>query len=91
MLGDVTNTTLVGRLQRYVGNPVVSAILRSPIHGMLSRRVMLLTVRGRRTGTWYTVPVGYVRQDGALDVLVGTGKPRPGGETSKEGPLSNSS
>jgi len=71
MLGDVTNTTLVGRLQRYVGNPVVSAILRSPIHGMLSRRVMLLTVRGRRTGTWYTVPVGYVRQDGALDVLVG--------------------
>jgi F420H(2)-dependent quinone reductase len=70
MLVDMTRTTLVGRLQRHVGNPIVAAILRSPVHGVLSRSVMLVTVRGRRTGTWYTVPVGYVGQDGALDVLV---------------------
>jgi F420H(2)-dependent quinone reductase len=70
MLGDVASTTLVATLQRHVGNPLVTAILRSPLHPMLSRSVMLLTVRGRRTGKWYTVPVGYVSQDGALDVLV---------------------
>jgi F420H(2)-dependent quinone reductase len=61
---------LVGSLQRYIGNPIVAAVLRSPIHPMLSRSLMLLTVRGRRTGKRYTVPVGYVSQDGALDVLV---------------------
>jgi hypothetical protein len=39
MLGKVTSTTLVGSLQRYVGNPIVAAILRSPAHGLLSRSV----------------------------------------------------
>jgi hypothetical protein len=70
MLGKVTSTTLVGSLQRYVGNPIVAAILRSPAHGLLSRSVMLLAVRGRRTGIWHTMPVGYVSQDGELEVLV---------------------
>jgi hypothetical protein len=62
--------TLPDVLLRYVGNPIVGAILRSPLHGMLSRHLMLLTVVGRRTGRRYTMPVGYVSQDGALDVLV---------------------
>jgi hypothetical protein len=57
-------------LLRYVGNPIVGAILRSPLHGMLSLHLMLLTVVGRRTGRRYTMPVGYVSRDGALDVLV---------------------
>jgi F420H(2)-dependent quinone reductase len=66
----VTSPTLVGRLQRSVGNPIVTAILRSPLHQLLSRRVVLITVVGRRTGRRYIIPVGYVRQDGTLDVLV---------------------
>lgn len=57
-------------LQRYVGNRLVTAILRSPLKGLLSRRVMLLTVAGRRTGRRYTLPVGFVPNDGALLVLV---------------------
>ena len=57
-------------VQRRVGNPIVTAILRSPAHGILSGRTMLLTVVGRRTGNRYTIPVGYVHQDGTLDVLV---------------------
>lgn len=57
-------------LQRHVGNPIVTAILRSQAHGILSGGTMLLTVVGRRTGRRYTIPVGYVRQDGTLDVLV---------------------
>lgn len=57
-------------LQRNVGNPVVSAILRSPVHWLLSRRTMLLTVTGRHSGRRYTIPVGFVRQDETLDILV---------------------
>jgi hypothetical protein len=57
-------------LLRYVGNPIVGTILRSPLHGMLSRHLLLLTVVGRRTGRRYTMPVSYVSQDEALDVLV---------------------
>ncbi|HEX9095184.1 MAG TPA: nitroreductase/quinone reductase family protein [Candidatus Dormibacteraeota bacterium] len=64
------SSALVAGLQRHVGNPIVAAILRSPVHGLLSRSVMLLTLRGRRTGAWHTVPVGYVAQERALDVLV---------------------
>ncbi len=57
-------------LLRYIGNPIVSAILRSALHPILSRRVMLITVVGRRTGRRYTFPVGYVSEGGTLDVLV---------------------
>jgi len=53
---------------------MVAAVLRSPLHPMLSGTVLLLTVRGRRTGRWYTIPVGYVSQDGTLDVLVANGQ-----------------
>jgi len=52
-------------------NPVVTAVLRSPVHGILSRRLLLIRVRGRRTGRVSTFPVGYVRDGDTLDVLVG--------------------
>lgn len=52
-------------------NPVVRAVLRSPLHGILSRRLMLIEVRGRRTGRMHTFPVGYVRDGDTLHVLVG--------------------
>lgn len=42
-------------------NPFVSAILRSPLHVLLSRQLMLLTYTGRKTGKRYTIPVGYAR------------------------------
>lgn len=45
------------------GNRVVRGILRSPLHGLASRRLALITVTGRRTGRRYTIPVGY-RQEG---------------------------
>lgn len=68
-MGGVTATPSA-TLLRHVGNPIVSAILRSPLHRLLSRRVMLITVAGRRTGTRYTLPVAYVSQPGTLDVLI---------------------
>ena len=40
-------------------NPFVSTILRSPLHRVLSSRLLLLTFTGRKTGKLYTIPVGY--------------------------------
>lgn len=51
------------------GNDFMSWILRSPLHGMLSNGMMLITVTGRRTGKKYTTPVGYYRENGSLWVL----------------------
>lgn len=46
-------------LLRAIG-PVVRWLLRSPMHGVLSGRLMLLSYVGRSTGRSYTIPVGYV-------------------------------
>jgi deazaflavin-dependent oxidoreductase (nitroreductase family) len=51
------------------GNDFMSWILRSPLHGMLSNGMMLITVSGRRTGKKYTLPVGYYPEDGNLWVI----------------------
>lgn len=41
------------------GNDFMAWVLRSPLHGMLSNGMMLITITGRRTGKTYTTPVGY--------------------------------
>ena len=51
------------------GNDFMSWVLRSPLHGMLSNSMMLITVKGRKTGKEYTLPVSYYRQNGNLWVL----------------------
>jgi len=53
------------------GNPLVRTILRSPAHGLLSGRLLLITVTGTRSGDQFTFPVGY-RQDGdRVTIVVG--------------------
>ena len=52
-------------------NPVVSAILRSPLHWLLSPGLMLITVTGRKSGRRYTIPVGYHQAADAVIVMVG--------------------
>ncbi len=56
------------RVMRFV-NPVMAALLRSPLHGLLSRQVFLLTVTGRRSGRRFTLPLGYVPDGAALLVV----------------------
>jgi hypothetical protein len=56
-----------------VVNPLVRGLLRSPAHGMLSGRLALLTVTGRRSGRTFTFPVGY-RRDGDR-VTIGVASP----------------
>lgn len=52
-------------------NPVVGAVLRSPLHRFLSGGLMLITYRGRRTGRERTIPVMYAEKGDRLIVLVG--------------------
>jgi hypothetical protein len=49
-------------------NPIMRALLRSPLHRPLSKQFMLLTVTGRKTGRTYTVPVGRHELEGTLVV-----------------------
>jgi len=41
-------------------NDVTTAILRSPLHGLMSGSTMLITVTGRKSGRTITTPVNYV-------------------------------
>ena len=43
-------------------NPFVKAVLRSPVHRLLSGSLVLLTYTGRRSGRRYTLPVMYAEQ-----------------------------
>ncbi len=40
-------------------NPLMRALLRSPLHGLLSGMLMLLSYIGRKSGKSYTIPIGY--------------------------------
>jgi len=51
-------------------NPVVARVLRSPLHPLLGRVLLLLRVTGRRTGRQYWIPVGYQRDGDTITVLV---------------------
>ena len=51
------------------GNDFMSWVLRSPLHGMLSDGIMLITVTGRKTGRTYTTPVGFYEAGGYLWVI----------------------
>jgi deazaflavin-dependent oxidoreductase (nitroreductase family) len=48
-------------------------LLRSPLHGFISRNTMLITYTGRKSGKVYATPVNYVRQsNGDGDVFLTT-------------------
>ena len=70
-MSRVTNPALrgspLGTVLRVL-NPVVRALLGSPVHWPLSTWLALLTFTGRKTGRRLTTPVSYVR-DGNLAFL----------------------
>ncbi len=52
--------------------PLLKAVLRSPLHRILGKNLMLLTVTGRKTGRTYTVPVGrHETSDGSFVLSAG--------------------
>jgi hypothetical protein len=44
-------------------NPVVKLLLKSPLHFLSSRSLMLITFTGRKSGREFTTPVRYVRTE----------------------------
>ena len=54
-------------------NPLFKGILRSPLHGLLSKRLLVMTFTGRKTGKRYSTPLAYVQAGDTL--LFGTQAP----------------
>jgi hypothetical protein len=50
-----------------LSNTFMTLLLRSPLHGILSSGMLVLTYKGRKTGRQISVPIGYyVQPDGSL-------------------------
>lgn len=47
-------------------NKTMKFILRSPLHRLVSHSLMLITFTGRKSGKFYTTPIGYSEHDGEV-------------------------
>ena len=54
---------------KYLINPTMKTILRSPAHGLVSDHLLLLTFQGRKSGREYTTPVGYSQDGNSLHLM----------------------
>jgi deazaflavin-dependent oxidoreductase (nitroreductase family) len=52
-------------------NPVVRLLLRSPLHPVLRRSLVILSYQGRKTGRWRSLPCLYARDGQDLYVVPG--------------------
>ncbi|MFC6726928.1 hypothetical protein ACFQE1_21625, partial [Halobium palmae] len=59
-----TPTTIVRRIESHVVSPLVTLALASRCHALLSRRLLLLSYEGRRSGRRFTTPTLYRPLDG---------------------------
>lgn len=50
-------------------NPLLMAVLRSPLHGLMSGSLMTLRFTGRKSGKRYSIPVGYLQRGQQLFVF----------------------
>ena len=51
------------------GNEFIKILLRSPLHGLFSGNLMLITVTGRKSGRAFTTPVNYYSDGDTLWVI----------------------
>jgi hypothetical protein len=59
---------LIRRLVRAC-NPLVAALLRSPLHGLVSGRILVLGFTGRKSGRAIETPVSYIEDVGLVRVF----------------------
>jgi deazaflavin-dependent oxidoreductase (nitroreductase family) len=52
-------------------NKVARFLLSSPLHPLLSKKLLLISVTGRKTGAIYTTPIAYAQQDTHLLIAAG--------------------
>ncbi|MBN2048387.1 MAG: nitroreductase family deazaflavin-dependent oxidoreductase [Anaerolineaceae bacterium] len=50
-------------------NKTMKFILRSPLHRFSSSYLLLITFKGRKSGTTYTTPVSYSREDDTVTIF----------------------
>jgi deazaflavin-dependent oxidoreductase (nitroreductase family) len=50
-------------------NPMMIWLLKSPLHGFISKGVMLVTVTGRKSGKTISTPTNYLREGNTLWVV----------------------
>lgn len=55
----------------HIWNPIVRLLLRSPLHGMMSKSLMLITYTGKKSGKEYTLPVTYLEDGKTIYVMPG--------------------
>jgi deazaflavin-dependent oxidoreductase (nitroreductase family) len=63
------NTVKVVDIMVKSANGAMMVLLRSPLHGLVSKHAMLITVSGRKSGRLYTTPVNYVRDGDTITVV----------------------
>jgi hypothetical protein len=56
-------------LMNKILNPIVKRLLHTPLHILISRKVLLLTMRGRKTGNPIAVPAEYVQQGDGVTLI----------------------
>ena len=56
-------------------NPLVTWLLRSPLHWLMSGNTLLLTYTGRKSGRSFTFPISYGREGDALLLITRNDKP----------------
>ena len=64
----ISSTVPSRRVLRMI-DPFVCMILRSPLHRLLSKGVLLLNFTGRKTWKQYTIPVGYTLEGHTLTLF----------------------
>jgi deazaflavin-dependent oxidoreductase (nitroreductase family) len=47
-------------------NGLISCLLRSPLHGLVSKSILLIEGKGRKSGKTISVPVNYIRDGNTL-------------------------
>jgi deazaflavin-dependent oxidoreductase (nitroreductase family) len=50
-------------------NPIMIWLLKSPMHGTVSKNIMLVTVTGRKSGKSISTPANYLRDGNTLWVI----------------------
>jgi deazaflavin-dependent oxidoreductase (nitroreductase family) len=50
-------------------NNAMKLVLRSPMHGMISKSILLITFSGRKSGKTYTTPVSYSQSDNQVIIF----------------------
>ncbi len=54
---------------KYLLNPVMRGLLRSPLHRLASGNIAILHFKGRRSGRWMNTPLSYMRDGNTVRLL----------------------